>query len=172
MRELCYECCFLNTIRNRNLCLIRFKLWDAVKKPEKSYHGGETVNRASRQRTTSLVTATLCIAIGVMAMLFVVYYANAINNQNQSSNQLASLQTQNSDLQNQIASRDSQISSLNTEVSSLSGQLNTLSAQNQGLQAQVNQLSQTVDALTSQLAQMEAAYGLGGGGAGRMPYMQ
>lgn len=97
--------------------------------------------------------ATLCVVIGVMSLLLVVYYANAVNNRNQSHNEIANLQTQNADLQNQITSKNSQISSLNT-------QLNTLSTDKQNLQGQVDQLSETVDVLTSQLAQIEAITGV------------
>ena len=154
-----------------------FKLYDVLKKPEKSYHGGETMVQTSRQTITSLATATLCVVIGVMALLFAVYYVNAVNNQNQSNNRLATLQTENNNLQSEIATRNTQISTLNTEVTSLStevtsltAQANTLSTQNQNLQTQVNSLSQTADTLASELAQMEAA-GQSGGGGGRIPYM-
>jgi peptidoglycan hydrolase CwlO-like protein len=128
------------------------------------------MNLTSKERTTSLATVALCIAIGVMAMLFAVYYVNAINNQNQSNDQLATLRAQNADLQNQIASRNSQISSLNAQISSLTTQSNTLTMENQDLQGQVNQLTDTVNALAAQLAQMQAANG--GGGGGRVPLLQ
>ena len=103
---------------------------------------------------------TLCIIIGMMTILFVFYYANAINNQNQSHNQITSLQTQNADLQNQLASR-------NTEVSSLTSQVNSLSTDKQDLQTQVNQLSDTVNSLAYQLAQLQAAMSQGSSGGGK-----
>jgi chromosome segregation ATPase len=109
---------------------------------------------AQKQRIMPLAMATLCTVVGIMSLLFVVYYANAINNQNQSRNQIATLQTQNADLQNQIATRDSQIASLNTQLSSLNTQLNTLTADKQNLQDQVNSLSDTVNTLSQQIAQL------------------
>jgi septal ring factor EnvC (AmiA/AmiB activator) len=105
----------------------------------------------SKEKMVPLAMVTLCVVIGVMSLLLVVYYANAVNNQNQSRSEIANLQTQ-------ITSKDSQISSLNT-------QLNTLSTDKQNLQGQVNQLSETVDALASQLAQLEATMVRGVGGA-------
>lgn len=113
---------------------------------------------ASKEKMMPLAMVTLCVVIGVMSLLLVVYYANAVNNQTQSRSDIANLQTQNADLQNQITSKNSQISSLNT-------QLNTLSTDKQNLQGQVNQLSETVDALASQLAQLEATMVRGVGGA-------
>jgi peptidoglycan hydrolase CwlO-like protein len=104
-----------------------------------------------KQKIMPVAMATLCIIIGVLTMLFVVYYANAINNQNQSRNQVAVLKTQNTDLNNQV-------SSLNT-------QLNALTADKQNLQTQVNQLSQAVDSLSNQVAQLRATTARGGSGA-------
>jgi septal ring factor EnvC (AmiA/AmiB activator) len=139
------------------LCLITLKVYHALKKPEKLL-GGESMSLSSKEKIMPLAMVTLCVVIGVMSLLLVVYYANAINNQNQSRSDIASLQTQNSDLQNQITTKNSQISSLNT-------QLNTLSTDKQNLQGQVNQLSETVDSLASQLAQLEATMGRSVGGA-------
>jgi peptidoglycan hydrolase CwlO-like protein len=106
-----------------------------------------------KQKIMPIAMATLCIIVGVLTMLFVVYYANALNNQNQSRNQVAVLQTQNTNL--------------NGQVSSLNTQLNTLTADKQTLQTQVNQLSQTVDSLSNQIAQMRAATTQHGSGAGK-----
>jgi septal ring factor EnvC (AmiA/AmiB activator) len=129
---------------------------------------------ASKERIMPYAIATLGIIMAVMAMLFVVYYANATNTANQSQNEVATLQTQNTNLQNQltndnsqISSLNAQISSLNAQISSLNGQINTLSTEKQELQQQVNSLSETVNALMGQLTQG----GSGGAAGSRFPYM-
>lgn len=117
---------------------------------------------ASKEKMMPLVMVALCIVIGAVSLLLTVYYANSVNNQNQSRNEIANLQTQNTNLQNQIASGNSQISSLNAQV-------NTLSADKQNLQAQLNTLSGKADDLTSQLDQVYAAVPQRGGAPASHP---
>ncbi|HXX87761.1 MAG TPA: hypothetical protein VEH86_04870 [Candidatus Acidoferrum sp.] len=103
-----------------------------------------------KQKIIPLAMVTLCVIIGMMTILFVFYYANAINNQNQSHTQITNLQTQNTNLQNQLASSNSQISSLTSQV-------NSLTADRQSLQTQLDQLSAQITSLSSLIARMQAA---------------
>lgn len=102
---------------------------------------------ASKERMMTVAMVGLCIVIGVMSFLAVVYYTQAANNQNQVNTQVANLQSEKTALQNQIASLNAQLSDLNSQVSALTGDNQNLTTQINGLNNQIAQLEQLIDQL-------------------------
>lgn len=102
---------------------------------------------ASKERMMTVAMVGLCIVIGVMSFLAVVYYTQAANNQNQVNTQVANLQSEKTALQNQVASLNAQITSLNAQLSDLNSQVNTLTGDKQNLNTQINNLNNQITQL-------------------------
>jgi peptidoglycan hydrolase CwlO-like protein len=177
---------FLNTIGNKNLCLITFKRL-AVFRNVKTLdfaHGGEMMDLSSKERMMTFAVVGLCVVIGVMSLLAVVYYsqANGIQgNYNSKTAELqsvidqlqsdkssletefATVQSQRTSLQNEVTSLNTQIETLDAEIASLTAdkedltnQVNSLTTDNDALTAQVNSLTAERDALTEQVNTLTA----------------
>ena len=85
---------------------------------------------ASREKTVTIALAGLCVVIGVLSFLAVVYFTQAANTQDRMNTQAADLQatidqlqTEKASLQNQITSLQNQITDLNTQNSNLATRL-------------------------------------------------
>jgi chromosome segregation ATPase len=120
----------------------------------------ETISRGK----ITLAIIALCFVIVATSLLSVIYYTQAVETQNNSNAEIATLQTQKANLQHQvdlnnaeITNLDTQSTNLNTQLTNLNAQLTTLSTENQNLKAQVSSLSDWVDNLALQVAQLETA---------------
>lgn len=120
------------------------------------------MEKAARDRMLPIAMIGLCVVIGVMTLLAVVYYTNANNTQTQNNTQVATLQSMinqlqadKTQLQNQVNSRDAQISDLNARI-------NDLLAQNQDLSNRLDLLMRLANEISFPLTSLP--YPLNGGG--------
>lgn len=113
----------------------------------------ETISRGK----ITLAIIALCFVIVATSLLSVGYYTQAIQTQNNSNAEIATLQTQKAYLQNQVDLSNAKTADLNAQLTNLNTQLTTLNTKNQNLKTQVNSLSDWVDDLALQVAQLETA---------------
>ena len=113
----------------------------------------ETISRGK----ITLAIIALCFVIVATSLLSVTYYTQAIQTQNNSNAEIATLQAQKADLQHQVDLSNAKIADFNTQLTNLNTQLTTLNTENQNLKTQVNSLSDWVDDLALQVAQLETA---------------
>ena len=106
------------------------------------------MEKAARDRMLPIAMIGLCVVIGVMTLLAMVYYTNANNTQTQNTTQVATLQSMinqlqadKTQLQNQINSRDAQISDSNARINDLLTQNQDLSNQLDLLMRLANEIS-------------------------------
>lgn len=81
---------------------------------------------ASKEKMVTFAMIGLCVVIGVMALLAVVYYGQATGLQNHMNTQTASLESQISDLQAENTQLHSTIGSLTSQKTALETSLATL----------------------------------------------
>jgi cell division protein FtsB len=144
------------------LHLTTFKLDGAFTEAIKdAWHGGEKMETISRGKITIAIIA-LCFVIVATSLLSVIYYTQAVETQNNSNAQIATLQAQKGDLQHQVDLNNAEITNLNTQLTNLNNQLTnsntqltSLSTENLNLKTQVNSLSDWVDDLAMQVAKLE-----------------
>jgi peptidoglycan hydrolase CwlO-like protein len=102
---------------------------------------------ASKERIITFAIIGLCIIIGAMVFIAVVYQGQANGMQSNFNTEKAYLQSSIDQLQNektslegQLSSLNAQVASLNNQVSTLNGQVSTLITENAKLTAQVTDL--------------------------------
>jgi uncharacterized protein YlxW (UPF0749 family) len=106
------------------------------------------LEKTARDKMLPIAMIGLCVVIGVMTLVAVVYYTNASNSQTQNNTQVATLQSMinqlqadKTQLQNQINSRDAQITDSNARMNDLLTQNQDLSYRLDLLMGLANEIS-------------------------------
>lgn len=121
---------------------------------------------ASKGRMATFAIVGLCIVVGVMSMLAVIYYTNATNTQNNNSIEIVTLRAQNAALEHQVESLNAQMLNLNGQLTSLNTQLTNANARNGDMQTQLNGMYDWINDLAFRLAKKEMTNLLGTTGGG------
>ena len=146
--------CFSSIIVDSYLCLIRFKRVDVVTRLKMLLSwGGETMEIASEKMVTFAMIG-LCVVIGVMSLLAVVYYSQATGLQTNMNTQVADLQSTIEDLQTDKAELETRVANLQTEKSQYAAQVTSLTTEKTALQNQVTALNAQVVTLNNTVASL------------------
>jgi len=105
------------------------------------------VEIASREKTVTFAVAGLCVVIGILSFLAVVYFTQAINTQDRMNSQTANLQSTIDELQTEKATLENQIASLQIQI-------NNLNNQNRNLDSQVNSMTKHVRSIEGILVEV------------------
>lgn len=108
---------------------------------------------ASKERMITFAVIGLCVIIGAMAFIAVVYQGQANGMQSNFNTEKTYLQSSIDQLQNektslegQLSSLNAQVATLNNQVSTSNGQVSTFTTENAKLAAQVTDLTGQRDA--------------------------
>ncbi|OGD47086.1 hypothetical protein A3K79_06795 [Candidatus Bathyarchaeota archaeon RBG_13_46_16b] len=118
---------------------------------------------ASKERMITFAVIGLCVIIGVMVFIAVVYQGQANGMQSNFNTEKAYLQSSIDQLQNektslegQLSSLNAQVASLNNQVSTLNGQVSTLTTENAKLTAQVTDLTVQNEAANAWIKRLQS----------------
>jgi len=118
---------------------------------------------ASKERMITFAVIGLCVIIGAMVFIAVVYQGQANGMQSNFNTEKAYLQSSIDQLQNektslegQLSSLNAQVASLNNQVSTLNGQVSTLTTENAKLTAQVTDLTVQNEAANARIKTLQS----------------
>jgi len=100
---------------------------------------------SSKERMITFAVIGLCVIIGVMTFMAVLYYGQANGMQSDFNTEKAYLQSSIDQLQNEKTSLEAQLSSLNAQVASLNNEVNDLTLLNEDANALIKRLQGIIE---------------------------